>query len=341
MLKVNMPKAYNIEYLDVPIPDIEENEMIIKMERLGICGSDIQVYHGKHNYMSFPVVQGHEGSGVIYQMGNKVEDFSIGDKVTIQPQIFCGKCYPCTIGKINVCKNLKVYGVHTNGLATEYFNVDASKVIKIPENITFDEGAMIEPTAVAVHAAKKCGDVNGGNILVFGAGTIGNLVAQVIKAMGAKNVMVADINKKRLELAQDCNIDYCINNKESNLKFELDKAFGERGADAIIDCAAVKPTILEAIELARNASKIVVVGNFKEKIEIEMPMLQRREIDMIGVMMYLREDYEDAIDLISKGKIQVKKLISNYFNIREFHEAYSFIDKNPNDVMKVMLKFNE
>jgi len=340
MLLVNMPEAYKIEYLDVPVPEVGDNQVLIKMKRIGICGSDIQVYHGKHKYMTFPIVQGHEGSGVIEKIGKDVKNFAVGDRVTVQPQLFCGECYPCKSGSLNVCENLKVLGVHAPGMACQYFLVDASKVLKLPENMDFDKGALVEPTAVGVHAAKKCGDIKGANIVVIGAGTIGNLVAQAAKALGAGKVMITDINQKKLDKAAKCGIDFCVNTKEKSLKDAIVENFGSRKADAIVDCAAVKASITSAIQSARRASKIVVVGNFKEPVEIEIPLLQRQEIDMIGVMMYVREDYEDAIRFLSEGKILTDEIITDYFDIKEFKQAYEYIDTHTDDVMKVMLKLD-
>ena len=339
MLQVKMPEAYKIDMLDVPVPAIKANEVLINMKRLGICGSDIQVYHGKHKYMRFPVVQGHEGAGVIVKTGEKAEGLSVGDKVTIQPQVFCGKCYPCQIGHYNVCEHLKVFGIHEPGMASEYFAAEASKVIKLPQDMSFDQGAMVEPAAVAVGAVRRCGDIEGNNILVLGAGTIGNLAAQTAQACGADKVMITDINSKRLDIAGDCGIEYCINTKEKDIGDAISEIFEDRKADVIIDCAGVKTTIDQAINNARRASKIVVVGNFKEPVEIEMPLLQRREIDMIGIMMYVKEDFEEAIRLMQEGKVKTEKLITDYYRIRDFKQAYEYIDHHMEDVMKVMLTF--
>ncbi|HEY5466546.1 MAG TPA: alcohol dehydrogenase catalytic domain-containing protein, partial [Clostridia bacterium] len=218
MLQVKMPEAFKIEYLDLPVPEIGDDDVLVQMKRVGVCGSDIQIYHGKHKYMKFPVVQGHEGSGVIAKVGAKVSGFKIGDRVTIQPQVVCGECAPCRSGHSNVCKNLKVYGVHTAGMFTEYFPVPASKVLLLPDAMSFDEGSLVEPAAVATGAIRRCGDLTGQNIVVLGAGTIGNLVAQVAVASGAKKVLITDINQKRLDIAKKCGIHACVNMRERKLK---------------------------------------------------------------------------------------------------------------------------
>ena len=333
-----MPKAYEFEYLDVQVPEIGESDVLIKMSIMGICGSDVQVYHGLHNYMTFPVVQGHEGSGVVEKVGDKVTAVKPGDKVTIQPQIFCGTCIPCKTGNENVCQNLKVYGIHTDGMAQEYLSMPESVVRKLPDEMSFEVAAFVEPVAVAVGSIRRCGDIAGKNVVVLGAGPIGNLVAQVAVAEGA-NVLITDIAEKKLVMAKECGIPNVKNTTDVDLKEAIGEVYGDDGADCIIDCAAVTQSLLSAINAARPASKIVIVGNFKKPVEIEIPLIQRQAIDVIGVMMYVRTDYEKAIRLIHEGRIEVEKLISNSFPVNQFKEAYDFIDENRVDVMKVLMRF--
>ena len=337
MLQVKMTEAFKMSFLDAPIPGIGDDEVLIRMKRVGVCGSDIQIYHGKHKYMTFPVVQGHEGAGVVAKVGSKVTGFKEGDKVTIQPQVYCGSCAPCRSGHYNVCKNLKVYGVHTGGMFSEYFAVPASKVLRLPESMSFDEGSLVEPAAVATGAIRRCGDLTGTNVVVLGAGTIGNLVAQVAVASGAKKVVITDINQKRLDIAKSCGIHACVNTKERKLRDVILEQFGDDEADIIIDCAGVKAIFNEAVTAARCSSKLVIVANYKEPVEIELPLFQRREVDMLGIMMYLREDFQRAIDLMTSKAINTALLISDHFGIRQLEEVYPYIDNNPESVMKVVI----
>lgn len=341
MLQAVMTEAAKIEFVDVPVPEVGRNQVLIKVKRIGICGSDIQIYHGKHKFMTYPIVQGHEGSGTIAKVGNAVDAFSVGDNVTVQPQNYCGQCYPCRHGQYNVCENLSVLGVHETGMASEYFLTDASKVLKLPDTINFDQGALVEPTAVAVGAVRKCGGLKDANVVVLGAGPIGNLVAQVARASGAKKVMITDIKPQRLQIAAKCHIDHCLNAVEWQLGDAINQYFEADGADVIFDCAGVKSTIIDAISTARRGSKIVVVANFKERVDIELVLMQRKELTMYGIMMYVREDYENAIRLIAEGKINTKALITNYFEMTQFLEAYQYIDKNQDNVMKVILKVGD
>ena len=337
MLQVKMTEAFKMSFLDTPVPEVGDDEVLIQMKRVGVCGSDIQIYHGKHKYMQFPVVQGHEGAGVVAKVGSKVTGFKEGDKVTIQPQVYCGECAPCRSGHYNVCKNLKVYGVHTGGMFSEYFAVPASKVLRLPESMSFDEGSLVEPTAVATGAIRRCGDITGANVVALGAGTIGNLVAQVAVASGAKKVVITDINQKRLDIAKSCGIHACVNTKERKLKDVILEQFGDDEADIIIDCAGVKAIFNEAVTAARCSSKLVIVANYKEPVEVELPLFQRREVDMLGIMMYLREDFQRAIDLMTSKAINTAPLISNHFAIHQLEAVYPYIDSNPESVMKVVI----
>ena len=198
MLQQVMTKPGEIIFREVEIPEVKDDQVLVKIMNIGICGSDIHVYHGKHPFTKYPVTQGHEVSGEIVKLGAGVQNFRVGEKVTIEPQVYCGHCYPCRHGKYNLCEELKVMGFQTTGTASEYFAVDASKVTPIPEDMSYEEGAMIEPLAVAVHGVKQMGDVTGMKIAVLGAGPIGNLVAQTAKGMGADKVMITDVSDLRI-----------------------------------------------------------------------------------------------------------------------------------------------
>lgn len=341
MLQVKMPEAFVVETLEIPVPDIGDDDVLVRMKRVGVCGSDIQVYHGKHKYMKFPVVQGHEGAGVIARIGAKVTGLKVGDRVTMQPQVVCGTCAPCRSGHYNVCQNLKVYGVHTDGMFTEYFPVPAAAILKLPDSMSFDDGSLVEPTSVATGAIRRCGDVSGLNIVVLGAGAIGNLVAQVAVASGARKVVITDINQRRLDIAAECGIHACVNTRERKLKDVILEQFDDDEADIIIDCAGVKAIFSEAVAAARCSSKLVIVANYKEPVEVELPLFQRREVDMLGIMMYMRQDFERAIALMARGAINTSRLISDHFDLRQVDAVYPYIDSHADTIMKVVIKISD
>lgn len=216
MLQQVMTAPGQIIFQEVPVPEPAKGQVLIKIMKIGVCGSDIHVYHGEHPFTSYPVTQGHEVSGEIAKLGEGVTGFEPGQKVTIQPQVVCGQCHPCRHGKYNLCEELKVMGFQTTGTASHYFAVDAAKVTPLPQDMSFDEGAMIEPLAVAVHAVKRAGDVTEQKIAVLGAGPIGILVAQTAKGMGAHSVMITDVSDIRLAKAKECGVDFTVNTKAAD-----------------------------------------------------------------------------------------------------------------------------
>lgn len=337
MIQAVMNSPGVIQFRDIPVPVIKEREVLIKAKRIGICGSDIHVYHGKHPYTSYPVVQGHEVSGEIVQVGAEVNELRPGDKVTIMPQVFCGTCHPCKHGNYHICDNLKVMGFQTTGVASEYFSVSVDKVIKIPDSIGLDEGAMIEPVAVAVHAVSRGGDVKGRKVLVLGAGPIGNLIAQAAKAMGADKVMITDVSDYRLRIAEECNIDYCINSGKEDIGRAIVEKFGAEKADLILDCAGTNMTIDQAITNARKGTDIIVVAVFPEKVPVDLGFVQDRELRLIGTLMYKENDYRTGIELIKDKKIKLQPLITNSFPFKDYKKAYEFIEEKKDQALKIII----
>ena len=306
MLQQVMTNPGEIIFREVPIPEIQDDQVLVKIMNIGICGSDIHVYHGKHPFTKYPVTQGHEVSG-----------------------------------KYNLCEQLKVMGFQTTGTASEFFAVDASKVTPIPEEMSYEEGAMIEPLAVAVHAVKQVGDVTGMNIAVLGAGPIGNLVAQAAKGMGAAKVMITDVSDLRLEKAKECGVDVCVNTKENDFGEAMLEAFGPDKADVIYDCAGNNITMGQAIKYARKGSVIVLVAVFAGMAEIDLAVANDHELDIKSTMMYRHDDYIDAIQLVNEEKVHLRPLISKTFSFTDYLKAYQYIDNNRETTMKVIINVQE
>jgi len=329
-----------IEYRDMPVPEMNDDQILVKIKRIGICGSDIHVNHGKHPYTTYPVVQGHEVSAQVIEAGRNVANVKPGDKVTIQPQVVCGVCYPCTHGMYNDCENLKVMGFQTTGMASEFFVTEGKKALKLPDNMSWEHGAMIEPLSVAVHALRRFGDVNNKAVLVLGGGPIGNLTAQTAKAMSASKVMISEISANRRKIARDCGIE-AVNPNERDFRDTIADFFGSDGADVIFECVGVNATMEQAINNARKGSDIIVVGVFAALGAINMGFVQDHELRLIGTAMYREEDYIEAIRLAGNGKILFDPLITNHFSFDAYKEAYDYIDKEKDQAMKVMIVLDE
>lgn len=330
-----------IEFREVPVPELQAGQVLVKIKKIGVCGSDIHVYHGTHPFTSYPITQGHEVSGQIVKVGEGVAELKEGQKVIIEPQVFCGKCYPCRHGKYNLCEELKVMGFQTTGVASDYFAVDASKITVIPDDMTYNEGAMMEPLAVTVHAVKRAGDVTGLKVAVLGAGPIGILLAQSAKAMGAAQVMITDIGDYRLELAKQCGADFVVNTAKRDFGEAMLECFGPDKADVIYDCAGNDITMGQAIKYARKGSQIILVAVYAGMANVDLAVLNDHELDLNTSMMYRHEDFVDAIRYVNEKKIQLKPLMSKHFAFDDYLAAYQYIDNNRETTMKVIIDIDD
>ncbi len=330
------PKKFVVKEVDIPVA--KADQVLIKVHAIGICGTDIHAYYGKHPFISCPIVLGHEATGEVVKMGEGVTGFSPGDRVVIRPQSVCGECLLCEEGRPNICNSLRVNGCQFTGTSGEYYAIDASLAYKIPDSAAYDEATLIEPLAVGVHAVRRgAADIRGKKALVIGAGAIGNMVAQSAKGMGAAAVMISDISDYKLDIAKKCGVDYAVNIKQSSLASELTEKFGRDGADVIFECSASESALNEALSVGRKGINIVILGVYGSRISVNMANVQDREYSLIGSLMYLDEDYRQAIQLLSEGRVDLMSVISHRFSLDEIAAAYEFIDKNKDDVQKVIL----
>lgn len=337
MLQAKMTAPYTVVFSDVAIPDITPDQVLLKIKKLGVCGSDVQIYQGKHQYVKFPLVTGHEVAAEIVKVGVGVSGFRLGDKVAVQPQIVCGTCHSCKTGHMNVCESLKVIGVHCDGMACQFYAIDPCH-LHLCNELREDEIVLAEPVAVAMGCIRRVGCVKGQNLAVVGAGPIGILVAQCAKAMGA-DVILVDVVDERLEYAKKIGIQRSRHTGDRKLKEIIRDEFGDRGADTIIDCAATKSSFESILDAARCYSQIVVTGNFKEPTELFLPRIQRQEISILGHMMYTREDFQKALEFLRNRSICLDGFITRRFCAREYDKAFDYVVHHPAGTMKVVVEF--
>ena len=340
MLRAVLIEPEKIILEEVEKPKLGKEDVLLKVQNCGICGSDLHAYYGKHPFAKCPVVQGHEFSACIEELGKEVKGFKVGQKVVVEPSLTCGECYQCKTGRYNICDKLRVMGFHAPGCYAEHFVVPAEKIVPIPDDMDYEAAAMVEPTAVAVHAIKKAGLKGGEEVAVIGCGPIGVLIMQVAKAMGAKKVFISDIVDYRLEMAKKLGANKIHNPK----KEELADAFKEifpNGPDVIFEVSGNERALVNVIKSARKGSKIVIVAVYEEDPKVPISLVQDRELELIGTLMYMKEDWEKAVDLIYKGKIQTVPLISTRFNMKELQQAYKYIEQNPEKTFKVMIKVSQ
>ncbi len=325
-----------IELRDVPVPVPGPEEVRLKIHRIGVCGSDVHVYHGRHPFTRYPVVQGHEFSAEVEAVGPGVADLRPGAKVTAMPQIVCGACPPCRRGEYHICDQLRVQGFQAPGCAQELWVTKAEKILPLPETITYDQGALIEPTAVAVHAVSRTGDLAGRRVVILGAGPIGNLVAQVARTEGAQ-VLITDLSPFRLDTAKACGLSASSNAGAEALDQAVTRTFGEAGFDVAFECVGVEATVDAAICNLQKGGTLVIVGVFGMKPQVNLGLVQDRELNIHGTLMYRRDDYTRAIRLIAAGQIATTPLISRHFPLQEYAQAYRFIESEGDKVLKVFI----
>ena len=337
MKQAVMTAPGEIEIRDIPEPSPGPGEALLRIQRIGVCGSDVHVFHGKHPYTGYPVVQGHEFSAVVESVGTGVTGFKPGMKVTAMPQLVCGVCAPCRRGDYHICDQLRVQGFQAPGCAQELWVTAADSLVPLPDTFTFEQGALVEPVSVAVHAVARAGGVAGKRVVVLGAGPIGNLVAQVALGEGAKGVLITDLSDHRLEIARACGLFYTSNPRLENLADAVARVFGEDGFEIAFECVGVEATITPAVELIQKGGTLVIVGVFAEKARVDLGLLQDRELNILGTLMYQRPDYERAVELIESGVVATKPLMSRHFPLEEYLYAYRFIDAQGDKTMKVFI----
>jgi len=326
-----------IEEADVPIPDLGQVRVAVRV--CGICGSDVHAFQGHHPFISTPIVLGHEFSGHIDALGEGVEGLAVGQKVTVEPSLVCGECEMCRSGRYNICEDLKVLGCQATGAMADMITVPAEKVIPLPEEMSHEHGALVEPTAVAVHALRRADLSRVENLLIIGAGTIGLQTSQVAQAWGIPTIVVTDIVDGKLAKATELGATYVVNVSKVRLADFLVKEFGKPNpADLAMECVGTEVTLLQAIESVKKGGQIVIVGVPPADPKIRLSWVQDRELSLLGTLMYQRPDFEEACDLIAAGKVQTDPLITARYPLERVSEAINALLDYPERNIKTLIE---
>lgn len=331
----------NIELLNVDIPNPSENEVLVKVHAVGICGTDLKIQRGEA-WCNPPVILGHEVSGTIYSVGDNVIGLKAGDRVVTETaQIICGHCYYCRTGTYLMCPDRLSIGYGTNGGMAEFIRIRSDIIHKIPDSVSLDCAALCEPTAVAIHAVFDSTRVTSTDIaVIFGCGAIGNLVAQTAKSLGA-TVVICGIgsDERRLAIAAETGADYTINLEKENLKEVIDSLTGGMGADLIYECSGSKDAIHTGMNLLKRKGSFIQVGLTEATLEIDYGLFTAHEIRIIGSFGHNWGSWETAIKLINNGKIKTKPLITNRYSIKNWEDGFTSAS-NGNE-MKILIYPNE
>lgn len=320
------------------VPQCDTNDVLVKMELVGVCGTDMHVYSGHNKYCKYPIVPFHEGMGTVAAVGDGVSHVKVGDLVAVKPIIDCGECFTCLRGRDNACMNFNSLGVQSDGIGQDFFKIDKKFIYPLPKGEDYNKLIAIEPFANGVHAAKRT-DLTGKNVLVIGCGAIGNMTAQACKLYGAGKVCAADISDIKIQMAEEAGIDVCINNRDKSISEVCDMAFGTY-PDVVIDCVAsvkVFPQILDAVA---KTTSILILGNYTEPITIDLSRIQRNEIDLLGCITYTGEDFQEAIDLVCQNKVWTEKYVGARFSINNASEMMEYAITHTDVTMKTVMEFD-
>ena len=326
-----------IIYQEAAEPVLEPDNVIIRIARIGICGSDIHVFKGKHPLVRFPLVQGHEFSGYIEQVGSQVAGLQPGDLVTVEPAIGCGKCPKCQAGLVAQCERMLFVGGALSGAGSELLAMNPQYVLRMPPHVEADDAAMTEPLAVAVHAVRRASSVEGKNVLVLGAGTIGNLTAQVARLFGAARVVLVDKLPFRNSLVKQLGFLALDPDQVSSIEDGIRRLFGGESPQVAFECVGGAAPLNTCIRMVVRGGDVVIVGVYEEDPRTEMILVQDREINMLGALMYTWDDFRTAVDLIDKRQVELNLLRTHHFPFDRWPDAYKLLLENPNMTMKVMI----
>ena len=332
-----------LEWVERDIPQPGKGELQIKLEYVGVCGSDLHFYQEGQlaNWtLDGPLALGHEPGGVVTAIGEGVEGFAIGDKVSIEPAVPCGECEDCRKGHYNLCKNIKMLAIpgERDGVNAEYCVHSASMCYKLPENMSTMEGALIEPLSVGFYAAEQ-GDVHvGDTVVILGSGCIGLVTLLACKAHGAGRTIVADLVDARLDKAKELGADYVINSGKSDILEELKKITGGRGGDVVFETAGSPVTIAQTPFAVRRGGRIVLVGmSSQPEINYNFAQIMDKEAEIKSVFRY-RNIYPKAIAAVASGAVDVKKVVTHQYDLDHIREAFDEAVNNKTDLVKVVIR---
>lgn len=332
---IKEPNTLLIEERSVPEPT--ENQVQIKVQLAGICGSDSHIYRGHNPFAKYPRVIGHEFFGVIEKVGSSVDSKRIGERVSIDPVLSCGHCYPCSIGKPNVCETLEVLGVHTDGGFTEYVNVPVANAYTIPDSISDECAVTVEPYSIAANVTSHVHPTQDDVALVYGAGTIGLTCAQVLKGVyQVKTLIVVDRVTERLARAKDCGADIVIDNSQTPLPEQL-KALGLRPT-LVLDAACHPAILQEAILIASPAARVSIMGFSSEASAVTQQSITSKEISLFSSRLNAKK-FLEVISWIESKKIDPTKILTHQFPFTEAQEAILTFEKDQKTCCKILLTF--
>jgi 2-desacetyl-2-hydroxyethyl bacteriochlorophyllide A dehydrogenase len=327
--------ANDIQIEETETPSLERGQVLIKVLNAGICGTDLMIYKGKFPRSRPPLILGHEFVGDVDSADEIPVDLKPGERVVVNPLIHCGRCVSCRMGFPHVCASLRLIGVDINGAFAEFVKASWDKVHRIPPEFPPHEAALIEPTAVAVHAVTRSGCKVGDHVVVLGAGPIGLLIAMVARVAGASEVVVTEVLKERIVLTESLGFDVIDSSRNDVVKELLGKTHGN-GADIVFEAAAVPQTATQLVSLIRPRGRILIVGLYKETPFVDLLSINFKEGEIMGSRVYSDTDFEKAVALVTSGRLDVTPLITDQLDLGDVTEGFRLVERGESR-MKVIL----
>jgi len=321
------------ELMKIQKPELNNDEAMVKVKYAGICGADLALIKGERKIIS-DVIPGHEIIGIVTAVKNGDKNL-IGKRVAVEPTISCGDCQMCKLDLPHICYNLKVLGVHVSGGMAEYVKVPAKKLHIIPDRITNERAAIIEPLAVAIHVVRRSRLEIGDNVLIVGGGPIGLLIAQICRAAGAGKIKIIEINPFRQNLCRQLGFDSFAPDENIN---NSEKAYGFAGFDICYEVSGSNGGMEQIIRNVRGQGKVIIVGLFKESYPIKFSEVLFKELEIIGSRVYRSHDFDVAIELLLADKINVEPIITNILKLENFEKGFKLASDGK--AMKVILEVN-
>jgi L-iditol 2-dehydrogenase len=332
----------HLELADVPEPSVGPNDILIRVKACGICGSDVHGYDGSTGRRIPPIVMGHEASGVVEKIGRNVQGFREGDRVTFDSTVYCGHCFFCKRGEVNLCDHREVLGVSTPdfrrmGAFAEYVTVPQHIVYRLPDSLPFAKAAMVEAVGVAVHAVALTPISINDTAVVVGAGMIGCLALQAARLAGCGRIIVVDIDDSRLQMAAGLGATDLVNSKTRDAVATIRELTGGRGADIALECVGTTPTVQVAIEATRKGGAVTLVGNVAPKVEIPLQSVVSRQIRLQGSAASSGE-YPVCMDLLARGAIRVDTLLTATAPLEQGASWFERLYNREPNLLKVVLE---
>ncbi len=335
-------KPYKFNYTDIPDPVAGPEDVVVRVHAVGICGSDVHGYTGQSGRRIPPIVMGHEASGVVHSIGSEVKGFVPGERVCFDSTIYCGQCDACRKGAVNRCIHRQVLGVSIPGMKrqgamAEYVVLPSWTLVRMPDTLSFEEAAMLEPVSIGLHAVNQATLSFADTVLVVGAGTIGLFVIQAARAQGAGRIVVSDPNPFRRELARQLGADVAIDPDSDDLPNKIGELTDGRGVDVAFEVVGFASTLHQAIRCTATGGKVILVGNLTPNVELNVQEIISRELTLRGSYASSGE-YRDAVGLVSSGKIQVQPLISEIRPLSEGQQCFDRLHAGKENLIKIILK---